>query len=237
MIHPFLTVLGRGLLGGVWILAGVSKLRDDQDPGDAVTRFGILPDRVARPVGRALPWIETGLGVLLIAGFGTRPAAAVSVGLLLVFTVALVVNLLRGRRVVCRCFGQSSSEPISWGSVARNLVLLIPALAVALSSSHFLAVDGLFKGTVASPSDPVLIDFLPALVLSTTLLGAALLVIALGDIARALVRADHGPAMGMPERVWDARGFAANPFDRELRAGARIAASVGNLPPRGERKR
>ena len=75
-----------------------------------------------------LPWFEMLLGAVLVSGLA-RPAAAALAGLvLLVFTGLLIVNLARGRRPPCACFGASSRRPIGPGSLVRNLVLL--ALAV-----------------------------------------------------------------------------------------------------------
>jgi len=75
-----------------------------------------------------LPWFEILLGAVLVSGLA-RPAAAALAGLvLLAFTGLLVLNLARGRRPPCACFGASSRRPIGPGSVVRNLVLL--ALAV-----------------------------------------------------------------------------------------------------------
>jgi peroxiredoxin len=49
-------------------------------------------------------------------------------GILLAFTGVLAINLVRGKRPSCSCFGQIASKPIGWGTVVRNLLILSPAL-------------------------------------------------------------------------------------------------------------
>ena len=57
-----------------------------------------------------------------------RPRLRSPALVLLAFTGLLILNLARGRRPPCACFGASSRRPIGPGSLVRNLVLL--ALAV-----------------------------------------------------------------------------------------------------------
>ena len=58
-----------------------------------------------------------------------RLGAAISAGLLLVFTVALAAAVRANRRTGCHCFG-SSDAPIGRGHVVRNLGLMVVAAAV-----------------------------------------------------------------------------------------------------------
>ena len=110
------------VLGIVLLVAGIAKRADRRWPQDAAA---LGTPAWAIPV---LPWFEVLLGAVLVSGLA-RPAAAALAGLvLLVFTGLLILNLARGRRPPCACFGASSRRPIGPGSLVRNLVLL--ALAV-----------------------------------------------------------------------------------------------------------
>jgi peroxiredoxin len=46
-----------------------------------------------------------------------------ALALLLLFVAAIAVNLARGRKPDCRCFGRLSSRPVGWSTVARNVGL------------------------------------------------------------------------------------------------------------------
>src|SRR5439155_25163345 len=61
------------------------------------------------------------------ASWGARGAAA----LLALFIAAISINLARGRRPDCHCFGQLSSSPVSAQTLVRNAVLLALAVLIA----------------------------------------------------------------------------------------------------------
>ena len=110
------------VLGIVLLVAGIAKRADRGWPQDAAA---LGTPAWAIPV---LPWFEMLLGAVLVSGLA-RPAAAALAGVVLIaFTGVVVLNLARGRRPPCACFGASSRRPIGPGSLIRNLVLL--ALAV-----------------------------------------------------------------------------------------------------------
>ena len=110
------------VLGIVLLLAGIAKRADRGWPQDAAA---LGTPAWAIPV---LPWFEMLLGAVLVSGL-VRPAAAALAGVVLIaFTGLVVLNLARGRRPPCACFGASSRRPIGPGSLVRNVVLLALAL-------------------------------------------------------------------------------------------------------------
>jgi hypothetical protein len=62
-----------------------------------------------------------------------RWGTAGSLVLLALFVVGLTRVLRRGEAPDCHCFGQLHYQPPSWVTVARNLVLALPAAYVALA--------------------------------------------------------------------------------------------------------
>jgi thiol-disulfide isomerase/thioredoxin len=85
----------------------------------AVIEFG-LPAVLASPLALLLPLAELGVAVALI------PASSAwwgALGLLLLFVVGISINLARGRKPDCHCFGQLHSAPAGWKTLARNGVL------------------------------------------------------------------------------------------------------------------
>ncbi|MGY9072565.1 MAG: MauE/DoxX family redox-associated membrane protein [Acidimicrobiales bacterium] len=113
-------VVGIALLG-----SGALKLRDPRWP-DAAHALGapsVLVPLVAP--------VEIIVGALLAAGVGPPGPALLAVVLLGAFTLVLAVALRRPERPVCACFGALSAQPVSWRSVARNLVLVALAIVAA----------------------------------------------------------------------------------------------------------
>ena len=117
------------VLGLAMLAAGAAKLASRTWPADA---RGLGAPAWTIPL---VPWVELSLGALLVVGV-VRPLVAIATAVLLAaFTALLSARLARGERPPCACFGRLSTRPISWWSVARNLVLIALAVAIAVSSA------------------------------------------------------------------------------------------------------
>ena len=129
-------------------------------------------------MSRWVPRVELIIGIALIAGVATRAFSLVAAALLLAFSAAVVVNLLRGRDINCGCVGSLSSARISWTLVARDLALAGIALAVVAHPPSALMVPIL--GQVTEASEVASSDGVAVLVVVVLLvLGDALVVEAL----------------------------------------------------------
>ncbi len=136
-------LLLRLTLGGLLILAAITKLTDRAAFRTAVAEYKLLPHALEAPFAAALPVVELLLGALLLAGLGTAIAAWAAVPVFLSFSIAIGVNMARGRELDCHCFGSVQSEPIGWPSLIRSSALVIASLIVAFGASAFGAVDAL----------------------------------------------------------------------------------------------
>ena len=106
------------LLGIAMLVAGGGKLASPSWPEHA---RGLGAPAWSVPV---VPWIEIGLGALLVVQWSRPLVAAATAALLLVFSVLLALRLAEGRRPPCACFGGFSTRPIGPWSVVRNAVLI-----------------------------------------------------------------------------------------------------------------
>lgn len=104
-LQPWLTLLGRILLGGVLLLAGYLKAKSPAEAQMAVRAYKLLPISVANIFGLALPWLEIGGGILLIAGLAVRYSAIFGGLLMLLFVGAISQAWARGLSIDCGCFG------------------------------------------------------------------------------------------------------------------------------------
>jgi thiol-disulfide isomerase/thioredoxin len=117
------------LLAVVFATAASGKLTDLEGTRDALAGFGV-PDALSGPMALVLPAGELAVAVLLLFGATRVAGAAGALGLLAVFSVAIIANLARGRTPECHCFGRLHSAPAGWSTVARNAVLAACATAV-----------------------------------------------------------------------------------------------------------
>lgn len=127
-----LLLVARAALAAVFATAGAAKLADREGSRRALVRFG-LPQRLAVPAAVALPLAELATAGALLPAASARWAALASLALLTLFAAAIAVNLARGRRPDCHCFGQLHSAPAGAGALVRNVALAgLAAFVVAL---------------------------------------------------------------------------------------------------------
>jgi uncharacterized membrane protein YphA (DoxX/SURF4 family) len=104
-LAPWISTVARLLVGGVLLIAGALKVIDPQSSVAAVRAYELVPAWLDRPIGWGLPFLELGLGLLLVAGMFTRTTALIAGLLFVVFVIAVVSAAARGLSIDCGCFG------------------------------------------------------------------------------------------------------------------------------------
>jgi uncharacterized membrane protein YphA (DoxX/SURF4 family) len=131
-VLAWVSTVVRLVLGGILVTAGALKAIDPQGSVAAVRAYELLPGGLETIVGWALPFAEIALGLLLIAGVATRALAVVTVGLLVIFIVAVISAAARRLSIDCGCFGgggEVAAGQTAYGvEIARDLGFLMLAL-------------------------------------------------------------------------------------------------------------
>jgi Methylamine utilisation protein MauE len=115
-------LIARVLLALVFAVAGAAKLADRAGSRQAIVDFG-LPSALAAPLGLLLPLAELAVAATLLPASTAWWGALGALVLLSMFVVGIAVNLARGRKPDCHCFGQLHSAPAGWKTLMRNGVL------------------------------------------------------------------------------------------------------------------
>jgi uncharacterized membrane protein YphA (DoxX/SURF4 family) len=105
LIQPWLTLLARLILGGVLLAAGGLKMGNLQKSAMSVRAYELLPIDLANFFGYVLPWIEMGMGLLLIVGAVVSIMGLLGALIMLAFVVAIAQAWARGLSIDCGCFG------------------------------------------------------------------------------------------------------------------------------------
>jgi uncharacterized membrane protein YphA (DoxX/SURF4 family) len=105
LAQPWLTLLFRLILGGVLIVAGALKVVNLQKSAMAVRAYEMLPVWMANFLGYTLPWIEIGIGALLVIGVAVRIMGLFGALIMLAFIIAIAQAWARGLSIDCGCFG------------------------------------------------------------------------------------------------------------------------------------
>ncbi len=142
--HAYLALLARLYLAYVFLLACYHKILDPGSFALDVATYQILPLSLINLMAIILPWIELVAGVLLLVGFRTRAAALLISGMMLMFTVAILIALDKGLDMSCGCFasqGAVEEDPISWRTIVRDLSWSSLALYVVFFDHNPIGVD------------------------------------------------------------------------------------------------
>ena len=137
------------LLSAIFLVAGLAKVADTNASVRALRDFGA--PRFVEPFGALLPALEIAVAVGLLftrsAGYATWGA----LGLLVLFTGGIAINLARGRQPECHCFGQVHVRPISSWTLLRNGALATGAAWLIVKDPTRASTDlWMFLGSLHS---------------------------------------------------------------------------------------
>jgi uncharacterized membrane protein YphA (DoxX/SURF4 family) len=132
LTHPWLTVRTQIALGVFFVVAALPKIADPPSFAHMIYNYRLFPGSLVNLAALALPWAELLMGVALICGIWRRTSAVLVGALLVVFIVAISVNLLRGNAIDCGCFdvadaGKSVEERFRdmWLTILRDVGMLV----------------------------------------------------------------------------------------------------------------
>lgn len=149
---PIVSWILRAAMAALFAAAALHKIRQPRTFLETFSDYEILPDRFTLPGAVSLVMAEVALAVGLLFEPTRIPAGLAGAALLLVYGLAIGVNLSRGRQEIdCGCLGPAKGQSLSVGLVARNAVLAIAAVASSLpiSSRSLHPVDAIsFVGGV-----------------------------------------------------------------------------------------
>jgi uncharacterized membrane protein YphA (DoxX/SURF4 family) len=149
-----LLVLGRLTLAGIFLFAAYGKLRPvNSAPFTAaslkitssslslsmmlfamqVDSYQILPSWGVMAVSHGLPWLELGIGLFLLLGFGLRWVSLLTTLLVAGFFGVIVRSYFAGMKINCGCFGPGA-EPLSGLTILRDGIFLALALGVTIGA-------------------------------------------------------------------------------------------------------
>jgi hypothetical protein len=140
-VDPLFVKWASAAFAGLLLLAARHKFASLRAFQAVLRDYRLLPNALVAPAAWTIPLAELLIAVAWVAtwsgGVSAAAAATATAALLAGDTLAIAVNLLRGRRYVsCGCgLTGGEAEYLSWGLVLRNVMLLALALAATLPAS------------------------------------------------------------------------------------------------------
>jgi uncharacterized membrane protein YphA (DoxX/SURF4 family) len=141
--YAWLVVLARVLVGGVFLLAGFSKLLlPHAEVVASMQQYQVIPAALLPLLATWLPWLEVVSGTALLIGFYTTPAALLVGAQLVAFCGLMLVVIWAGIAIEdCGCFGQVGLRETPPQVFVRDLVMLALLIPVVLRQRNVLALD------------------------------------------------------------------------------------------------
>ena len=124
-----LTWAARLALGAIFIYASWHKLELPADFALDIFHYQLAPGAVVNATALVLPWLELLSGIALIIAPRLRHGAAILIlGMLVVFTTGIVIDLFRGIDVTCGCFSSGGKgQHIGTLKVLENMAMIAGA--------------------------------------------------------------------------------------------------------------
>jgi putative oxidoreductase len=136
---PWLTIRVQIALGAIFFFAALPKIADPPSFAHMIYNYRLVPGPLVNGLALVMPWVEILAGLALILGVWRRETAILTGLLILVFLVAIGINLARGHAVDCGCFdvhaaGKTRDEQLSdmrWVLIRDLGILLMVAQVLA----------------------------------------------------------------------------------------------------------
>lgn len=125
----WLSLVGRLILGGTLLAAGLLKVSHPYTSAAAVRAYRLLPNNLANLIGYTLPWFEIGIALALILGLAVRICSVITGLLMIAFMVGVGSAWARGLTIDCGCFGGGGKVAAGatqyWQEMLRDMGLIV----------------------------------------------------------------------------------------------------------------
>ena len=109
LASDWLTLRVQLALGIIFVVAALPKIGDPPSFAHMIYNYRIVPGVLVNLMGLTMPWIELLCGLALILGIWRGTAAGIIGTMLIVFMIAIGINLARGNAIDCGCFDVSAA--------------------------------------------------------------------------------------------------------------------------------
>jgi uncharacterized membrane protein YphA (DoxX/SURF4 family) len=110
LTHSWLTVRVQIALGVIFVVAALPKIVDPPSFAHMIYNYRLVPAALNNLLALVMPWIELLCGLALILGIWRGTARTIIGALLVMFIVAIGINLVRGNAIDCACFDVSAAD-------------------------------------------------------------------------------------------------------------------------------
>jgi uncharacterized membrane protein YphA (DoxX/SURF4 family) len=149
-VHQAIALAVRFYLGWLFVTASIHKIAHPDAFAMDVATYQFLPIWAVNAFAIVVPWVELGVGGLLVLGLRVRASALLVASMMLAFMVALAWALHLELDMACGCFASQAAadeDPISSWTLVRDTVWLLLSVYVLVFDRRPIGLDAwLFGG-------------------------------------------------------------------------------------------
>jgi putative oxidoreductase len=109
LAHPWLTIRVQIAIGVIFVAAALPKIVDPPSFAHMIYNYRLVPGALVNFTALFMPWLELLAGLALILGIWKTAARNLIAAMLVMFIVAIAINLARGNAIDCGCFDVSAA--------------------------------------------------------------------------------------------------------------------------------
>jgi putative oxidoreductase len=147
----WLTIRVQIALGAIFAAAALPKIIDPPSFAHMIYNYRIVPGALVNLMALAMPWLELLAGVALLLGIWRGTARTIIAAMLVVFIVAIGVNLIRGNAIDCGCFDLSAAGKSYEERIADMRFVVLRDLGMLLMVAQLWWSSRERAGIVSSP--------------------------------------------------------------------------------------
>ncbi len=133
-IDPVIAITCSLILSYVFVVASFHKFQNISEFKQTLSDYQVIPDSLLSFFIYSIPTLEMLTGITLLIPISSGLAAISASFLLLVYMVAIGINLIKGRRSIdCGCGGTEQKQNISEWLLLRNGLLIFLAYCITAS--------------------------------------------------------------------------------------------------------
>ena len=127
--NKWISLIFRLFLGAMFMYASLDKINAPETFSGDIRAYQIIPFGLENSVAIILPWLELLIGIGLVIGVMVDGSALISMGLLVVFIIAISSAILRGINIECGC-GLKEGEVVGTQKLLENTIFFLMGLFI-----------------------------------------------------------------------------------------------------------
>jgi uncharacterized membrane protein YphA (DoxX/SURF4 family) len=127
--NKWIVLIFRLSLGVMFIYASMDKINDPRTFSNDIRAYQIVPFGFENLLAIILPWLELLTGLGLVIGIMVDGAALISMGMLVMFIIAISSAILRGFNIECGC-GLKEGEIVGAQKILENTIFFLIGLCI-----------------------------------------------------------------------------------------------------------